>query len=690
MRSGTLLPLTVATVLGLAAALGACTSKERPRAAPSAVTAAARAVESPPRGPLVPLTNRSGSALARSPSDDALYLADEDHQALRRFKLPIDLHDGVASVPLPGRPAQILAFADRVLVTVRDPGLVLELAPTAAGFTELRRVKVPADAWGLAVTADQRIALVSSAWTHRVSAIDLATMTVRWSVDVAREPRGIAITAGGTAFISHLVGSDLTRIDALDAPRPNVTTAPLAAGALRAMRGTKLGASLGYAPVLSPSDARLFVPRHALGAIGVQRWFGTPTVDVMLTASGAALSPPRSTATARWEADQYTEEARSEVLTEVDGSIAVDEPPFTQPRAAVYRPSTDTLLVASEGSGALSELDALALDPSMHVLRQYPLVKLDPSIPSNDPHAHVPVSGGAPSAVALSKDESTAFVYARSTNDLLLVHLGDREGARDESPMPIVHIVDDTLSADAIKGKRLFYDATDETMSGGLGCAGCHPEGRDDGFVWGEFGEGEGRSFRAMPRYQAGGVELGLPRQTPMLAGRVSAEMSYGWHGESRTITDRVRDGFGLHRWAGGNELPTMDRPKAIVAFLREGLVPPARDERPLTDQEQSGRAIFESDATGCTTCHDPKHELTDRTPRTLARELRVDGFLTEKDKAFKTPSLFYVGGTPPYFHDGAARTLEDVVDRNGDAMGHTSQLTATQRAALVAYLRTL
>jgi cytochrome c peroxidase len=56
----------------------------------------------------------------------------------------------------------------------------------------------------------------------------------------------------------------------------------------------------------------------------------------------------------------------------------------------------------------------------------------------------------------------------------------------------------------------------------------------------------------------------------------------------------------------------------------------------------------------------------------------------------FKTPSLLFVGGTPPYFHDGSAATLEEVLEKNRDRMGKTSHLSPDDRAALVAFLRTL
>ncbi len=59
---------------------------------------------------------------------------------------------------------------------------------------------------------------------------------------------------------------------------------------------------------------------------------------------------------------------------------------------------------------------------------------------------------------------------------------------------------------------------------------------------------------------------------------------------------------------------------------------------------------------------------------------------------AYNTPSLEGVAHTAPYFHDGSARTLKDVITigNPGDRMGRTSQLPAADVDALVSYLETL
>jgi cytochrome c peroxidase len=116
--------------------------------------------------------------------------------------------------------------------------------------------------------------------------------------------------------------------------------------------------------------------------------------------------------------------------------------------------------------------------------------------------------------------------------------------------------------------------------------------------------------------------------------------------------------------------------------------VPPPTLAREPSAIELRGKAVFERPRTGCTRCHAPATEFTDRTGTAL-RALPVRaGFDAEAAKTFKTPSLWFVGGTAPYFHDGSARTLEDLVRTNGVRMGDTRHLTPEEQAALVAFLR--
>jgi cytochrome c peroxidase len=727
--------LVFGSLVAFGALLGACSSSE-PGSAPldgSVSTAAASAPPSPSAGRpadavrVVP-ARREGQALVRSEAEAALYLADEDSGLLRRLALTRELTDppplsdppaaavDVAatetSVKLPGRPAQVLSLGDVVLVTVRDPGLLLVLR--AGELSELARVDLPPDAWGLAVSPDGASAYVSSAWTHKVSKVDLAAKKVVWSVDVAREPRGVTVSADGrTVWVSHLIGADITVIQ--DGTEPSVARVPLPPDPAETLAGETISASLGYAATLAPDGRRLFVARHALGAFW--GWQGNPTVDVLVTATSRPLAPARK---GRPMGTFTTEDmSRMPWLADASGMRAEsDAARWQQPRAMIYRKKTHHLLVASEGQARLAELDALSVSPGLVTNRYYRLGGLFPKDPTT---IQMPARCGAPTGVALSEDEDVAWVYCRTTDNVVAVRLtpdGERalrkevtfvaEGAFQDrlspwGPFAYAALAVEPRSEALAIGRRLYFDATEPVVSEAMACAGCHPDGRDDGHVWREQPNKNGGPHDAnflagpslsLPRFGGSADEpqvFGYARQTPMLAGRVDAPGPYGWHGESPSLVERIRAGFGLHRSdllrTDGQTLATRANP--IAQFVREGLVPPPRTKRALTEQEERGKAIFSSQKAQCATCHPADRGYTDRSVVPLPKKT-PKLFTEDPNPAFKVPSLLFVGGTAPYYHDGSAATLADLVEHNGDHMGKTSHLDAADKAALVAYLETL
>ncbi|MCA9624133.1 MAG: c-type cytochrome, partial [Myxococcales bacterium] len=661
-----------------------------------------------------------GSAIARAPDDSALYIADEDHRALRIVPLPLVEGAPPETLELPGRPAQVVATDGQLLITLREladaSGALLVL--DRATKKEVARVALPQDAWGLALAPDESYALVTSAWAAKLSAVDLAKHEVRYSLPTAREPRGITFLPDGSrAYVSHLVGAAVTKVETPSAAEPQLIRVDLPSAPARSPIGAKLQASLGYAAVASPSGERVFFPRHAIGALGSQAWFGTGAVDVLATSRDEGIAPARSPGMPVARHPILSENAMSwlqGVRPFSDTGFAA----FVQPRAAVYRRRTDTLLVAGEGDDSLVELDATMLDPTFGVVRRYTTAQ------NADRIYHVANRGGAPSGIALSAAEDLAYVYCRSTDELMVLRLPTVEGAFEQPPPLVVRLAEPHEDESYRLGRRLFFNATDPVMSGGLACAGCHPEGRDDGYVWHEVDlddrmalpaeqrtEPEPSTAGQPPRFFGHPAQAetllpfgetlapedrertkGYPMQTPMLAGRVGAQASYGWHAESSDIFERIMASFELHRWSFSGSAENERRARAghLAKFLREGLVPPARPERTLTAEEKRGEAIFNDQVTGCASCHVPATEYTDRVAVPLARRPPPPGYRSDPRAEYKTPSLRYVAGTAPYFHDGRYATLEQLVAESGNAMGKMAHLSDEDRRALLAFLRTL
>ncbi len=656
---------------------------------------------------------REGSAVVVTPQGDLAIVADEDKTSLALVTLPIpESAPKVDHVALQGRPASLVLIGTTLLATLREApspgeGALVAYELTSGGkLNEAWRTPLPADAWGLAVSPDGAFAAVTSAWTHEVSLVNLATHAVVWSRDVGREPRGVAFTAGGDALlVTHIVEAPITRIDDVHAD-PHVTTLDIPAAPERAPALAKLTATLAYSIVMSPDRSRAFVPRHALGTVGSFDWNGAATVDAFDVATNTPIATPRQVnahATIP-EAFDYSNrpERIAEYQTIVSDDVAEGAHVFRVPRAAVYRKKNQTILVADEGGYGVVELDALMSDPTLGLVHRY----LDPC--------------SAPSGIALSADEATAYVYCRASETLSAIKLASSDGNFVSAYSRYADLGRVSTDVQYLDGRAGFYAA----------CAGCHPEGRDDGHVWHEvhfghpdignpddkgsfetlfstataarhldsFGKPfEGRTDVASAPKHPDPVNMdtsgaGYARQTPMIVGRVGAEGPYGWHGKDADLPKRVLHGFALHQWPSfgpSSQEPQPDE-KAIVAFIRKGLVPPPATHRPLTEEERHGQEVFTSAATECATCHVPSTDYTNRSLAALGAPTVQPSFVADPDTSFKTPSLLFVGGSPPYMHDGRYATLEELIDDNADRMGKTTQLSAADKKALAAFLRTL
>ncbi|AWC23574.1 Cytochrome c551 peroxidase precursor [Aminobacter sp. MSH1] len=243
------------------------------------------------------------------------------------------------------------------------------------------------------------------------------------------------------------------------------------------------------------------------------------------------------------------------------------------------------------------------------------------------------------------------------------------------------------------------------------------------------FGERYERIFRPLPDLDGLPASAG-PFGTP-------AEQA-AW----RAMTVQQRDGV---------DLVFADIGKAMAAFERSLVHAPTRFDRfadalakgtapagdaVLSEEEEAGLRLFIGKA-NCSTCHtgprftDNHFHNTgvppvaglpvDRGRIAVVDEVRADPFnclgkfrdggeeacgelrfmqksSPELVRAYKTPSLRGVADRPPYMHAGQLATLEQVVDHyvraqasvEGETEIHPLQLSDRERAALLAFLKTL
>jgi len=142
----------------------------------------------------------------------------------------------------------------------------------------------------------------------------------------------------------------------------------------------------------------------------------------------------------------------------------------------------------------------------------------------------------------------------------------------------------------------------------------------------------------------------------------------------------------------------------AIAAFEETLVTPGSRfdkwlkgDKQAITQTELEGYKLFKE--SGCTGCHNgaavgggsfQKFGIHEPYKTTSKAEGRFAVTGKDADRfMFKVPTLRNVELTYPYFHDGAAATLEEAVDTMGRLqLGH--KFTKDQNAKIVAFLKTL
>lgn len=220
-----------------------------------------------------------------------------------------------------------------------------------------------------------------------------------------------------------------------------------------------------------------------------------------------------------------------------------------------------------------------------------------------------------------------------------------------------------------------------------------------------------------------GGIMPGRPRVLP--DGRIG---KFGWKAQFASLEDFVAAACANEIGLGNPNLPQakpighnypdvspdLDRSqfRDLVAFV-DTL------ERPIevvpTDEAQASLASMGKDLfrkVGCASCHTPEigglvgvysdfllHRLDDRTnagsgysTRSTPQVPLPDAFPLPEE--WKTPALWGVADSAPYFHDGSSATLEAAIARHrGDAepvYQSYTQLDDKEKQAIVAFLKTL
>jgi hypothetical protein len=194
----------------------------------------------------------------------------------------------------------------------------------------------------------------------------------------------------------------------------------------------------------------------------------------------------------------------------------------------------------------------------------------------------------------------------------------------------------------------------------GMACVSCHPEGGDDGRVWSLSSTGK--------------------RRTQTLKGTLEGTAPYHWGGDAPGIETFAREVF-ANRMAGSSL--AVDQVQALEGWLTHIPAPPKATVLTTDDAAsiQRGKALFESAAVGCSSCHSGSMFTNNE-----SADVGTGG-------KFQVPPLIGLRAHAPYFHDGRADTLIDRFNAaigGGDQHGRTTSLKVEERDDLIKYLETL
>lgn len=321
-----------------------------------------------------------------------------------------------------------------------------------------------------------------------------------------------------------------------------------------------------------------------------------------------------------------------------------------------FSPLEDYLLVALQGNNKVMALDMLDNGNSVG------LGSLVTSIPT----------GGAPQGIVLDAASGQAWVKNLTGRSVSRIDLTQffASGAISVPSTEITTVQDETMSLDILRGKTLFYHASDERMSGEgyISCASCHNDGGSDGRIWDFTGRGEG-----------------LRNTTSLLGKAGTAQGNVHWTGNFDEIHDfenDIRFFFGGSGFLSDNDFQTtsdtlgapkqglnsdLDALAAYVSSLGDSTLkrsPNRATDGTFTSEAQAGSAVFNT--LNCQSCHSGAY-FTDSTLGSAT--LHNVGTISDNSggrmgatlSGLDTPTLLGLWDNAPYFHDGSAAHLEAV-----------------------------
>lgn len=584
------------------------------------------------------------------------YVADEDARAI----LTVDVDSGkeLAKTHLGAAPSSVLTLPDgRVVISLQDANKLALLVPASSPALPLRvhsAVAVPTEPTAIAATPTSDRVYVVSRWGASFSDVRLPSANdayVARTLKLSTDPFSAVLTRDGkSALVSHVTGGKVSRIDltswvANAEDHVRQTRTPQVANHIRHRRFvpeqrkmlfdvTFPGNHLPAMPVRSTRTVRRIIkrtPLHGFAILSVGDDLVVPVSEIFPGEKERITTGYGSSVTFEQPVQEGLLQVSSEV-SERGGHKLSSLPRCRLPRAATHN-DRDKTFVVCQG---------------------------DSSVVSDGGWGSVEVGRG-PTGIAWDARADRLVVWSQHARELSVIHETSAPSRKARSARTVArhampYVARDTLLT---HGRELFFATDRRISSDGRSCASCHPGGRQDGLVW------------STPNG---------PRQTPMLAGKLSGTAPFGWNGDAKSVEQHMAETF---KRLGGKGLNDHDS-TALAAYIKSLRVPQTRPAASRTERIAQGKAIFHSSEAACASCHVEKRSFSDTMTYSIVRAP------ADRQRDFNTPALVGLANTAPYFHDGRFPTLLAMLEGTDGKMGHSAHLSGGEKDALVAYLESL
>jgi hypothetical protein len=522
----------------------------------------------------------------------------------------------------------------RLLVTTHQGGEIVQVDPSAG--RALGRVAACAGAFGLAASEDGRQMVASCEWEGTVLSIETESLEVSTLAEGLVRPRPVAIVAG-RVLVGEFTHGDVVEISA--GRRRSISLVPRGAPYRPAL--TEMTADLVSAFALAGS--RVLVTHQLVNNTG--NMTAEPVADDYgsVQGSNAKINPALTTLE---PTDAGFDQPQNPVTYAVfGGGTRV----FSGPTSVVSLDERAALVVnAATANVAVVDLDEQ--DPALRAIESF-------------------VTGKGASGIAI--DRGRKHAYVDEAYDGSVCRLDLTLGRGPEAPIHPAEITrargfQSRYSDAALAGRKLFHDSSDPhvTPAGVVSCGSCHPEGGEDGLVWFVH-----TSVIPLKR-----------RRTPDLYSSKTETAPFHWDGQFQTVRDLSQHAVTDLMGGDGDGLDF----EAIQAYLDEILVPP---KLPVKDSNAVERGRRSFDYRQCEGCHFGTW-FTEKELETVLHPMSYES--EDVIQKATVPGLRGVFLRAPYFHDGRSPSLEDSLERRDAGVHGGLEIPASERADLLAYVRSL